>query len=299
MYRVKEDKTDRNVGRAGLRNSIVTHIAVIFMILASASSLSYSGPISMIWNTQSAVAASISSHTSTQIALAMSPLLREIQFLPSISDSISKPVALVQFPATRLPGFFPVAPVLTSPLISQNPFNAMTAAAATLSSPLGSITANQIVPLVQGTTNSGFVSYLCPGTAVQTTPSPSLINFGAATTTYNSVLPIVTGTPSIPLTGTFTLYNPLFTGGTVPIVTGQINAGTLSGNSFTLQGTLTTSGVSGVGAFCNSVSASSFFPFAFNTFTISGTCGTNLPLAFAIDRSVIGAFNARVACNSF
>ena len=85
----------------------------------------------------------------------------------------------------------------------------------------------------------------------------------------------------------------------MPIISGQINSGTLSGNSFTIQGTLVTNGVSGVGGFCNGVAGSTFFPFAFNTFTISGTCGTNFPLAFTIDRSVIGASNARVACNSF
>ena len=104
------------------------------------------------------------------------------------------------------------------------------------------------------------------------------------------------------MTGAFTLFNPQLTGGAVPILTGQINSGTFSGNSFTLQGTLTASGNSGIGDFCGSIGAigaSPLFPLAFSGFTISGACGTNFPLAFAIDRSVLGAFNARVACNSF
>ena len=103
------------------------------------------------------------------------------------------------------------------------------------------------------------------------------------------------------MTGAFTLFNPQLTGGAVPILSGQINSGTFSGNSFTLQGILTASGNSGVGDFCGSIGVIVHLAFSltFSGFTISGTCGTNFPLAFAIDRSVLGAFNARVACNSF
>ena len=100
------------------------------------------------------------------------------------------------------------------------------------------------------------------------------------------------------MTGTFTLFNPQLTGGAVPLLSGQINSGAFSGNSFTLQGTLTSSEISGIGDFCGTIGASPLSPAAFSGFTISGTCGTNLPLAFAIDRGVLGAFNARVACNS-
>ncbi len=295
----KEDTTKLNPDRKGFRHNLPTMVGIL-LILVTTISISYSFPVSAILNPQMAGAAAIPpAHTSVKVQHTSSSQLMHLQFFPSNSDSFARRVAFMQFPSSRLPVPIAVAPFPTNTLIPQNPFNAMTAAAATLSNPLVSIVTNQIVPTIQGTTNNGFVSYLCPGSTVQTTPSPSLLNFGAATSTYNSIVPIASNFPSIPLTGTFSLYNPLLTGGTVPIVTGQINSGTLSGNSFTLQGTLTTSGVSGIGAVCNGVAASTFFPFAFNTFTISGTCGTNFPLAFAIDRSVIGAFNARVACNSF
>ena len=299
MYNVnvKKDTTNLNIDRADLSDSLTTKVGILLILVATIS-LSFSGPVSMAFNPELADAAILPSHTFARVLHTSSSQLMGLQFFPSNSDRFVRQVALHQFPSPRLPISVPVGPFPTTTLISPNPFNAMTAAAATVSSPLVSGVTNQIAPLIQGTTNNGFVSYLCPGSTVQTTPSPSLLNFGAATSTYNSIVPIVSNNPSIPMTGTFTLFNPLLTGGTVPILTGQINSGFLSGNAFTLQGTLTSSGISGIADLCGTIAASSFFPFAFNGFTISGTCGTNFPLAFAIDRSVIGAFNARVACNS-
>jgi len=300
MDDVKVNKTGTNLGKESA-NRTATAVIVILTILVSGLPLSYSGSFPTNWTGHVANAARLPSHSPFHLTDRTLPLLTQIRFPTSSSGGSITRVALLPQPAIRAANSVPVAPILASPLVSSNPFNAMTAAAATVSNPLVSVAANPIVPLLQGTTNNGFVSYLCPGSTLQTatTPSPSLLNFGAATPAYNSVLPIVGGTPSIPLSGTFTLYNPLLTGGAAPIVTGQINSGTLSGNSFTLQGTLASTGISGGGALCNSSTASPFFPFAFNTFTISGTCGANFPLAFAIDRSVLGAFNARVVCNSF
>jgi hypothetical protein len=293
----KEYTTNVNAGRASFRLTLPNMVGILLIIVASLT-LTSSCPASMFLNTQVADAAIQPSHTYLGVLQPPSPQLVDLRLFPLKSDSTIMQIAMLQFPSAKLPRPVPIAPITATTLSSPNPFNTLTAAAATVSSQLPSVVTNQIVPLIQGTTNNGFVSYLCPTSTVQSTPSPSLLNFRAATSTYNSIVSIVSNNPSIPMTGAFTLFNPQLTGGAVPILTGQINSGTFSGNSFTLQGTLTANGISGIGDFCGSIGASTLFPFAFSGFTISGTCGTNFPLAFAIDRSVLGAFNARVACNS-
>ena len=295
-FDLKEYTTNVKAGRANLGLNLPDMVGMLLILVASLT-LASSCPVLML-NTQVADATILPSQAYIRLLHTPSPQLVDLGFFPLKSDSTIRQVAMLQFPSARLPQAVPVTPIPTTTLSSPNPFNAMIAAAATVSSQLPSVVTNQVVPLIQGTTNNGFVSYLCPTSTVQSTPSPSLLNFRAATSTFNSIIPIVSNNPPVPMTGAFTLFNPQLTGGGVPILTGQINSGTFSGNSFTLQGTLTASGTPGISDFCGSIDASGLFPFAFSAFTISGACGTNFPLAFAIDRSVLGAFNARVACNS-
>ena len=113
---------------------------------------------------------------------------------------------------------------------------------------------------------------------------------------------------SAPITGTVTLSNSF--GG--PNLSGQINSGQVIGNSFTLQGTLTSGSIAntllsgGLSRFCNTLVSSNgsiittiplVSTFNSDRFTIAGTCGTNVPLAFTIDRLVVGAYIANISCN--
>lgn len=173
------------------------------------------------------------------------------------------------------------------------------------------ITANQQIPFIQGSSSNGFVSFLCSTNAVQT-PSPSTLSFQAsAFNSINSLLsPTIitaatTTTSAAPITGTVTLSNSFG----VPSLSGQISSGQIIGNSFTLQGTLTSGSIAntgGVNGFCNPLVSSNAgiittnpLVSAFNSgqFTIAGTCGTNVPLAFTIDRIVVGAYIANISCN--
>jgi hypothetical protein len=113
--------------------------------------------------------------------------------------------------------------------------------------------------------------------------------------------------------GSFTISNSLG----VPSITGQINTGQVSGNTFSLQGTLSgsntiaanaLSGGLGSGSLCSNTAAFSSNPLfptttstsntRINDFTITGTCGTNAPVAFAIDRIVVGVYSANTSCNN-
>jgi hypothetical protein len=155
-------------------------------------------------------------------------------------------------------------------------------------------------PLIQGTSTNGFVSFLCPSNGGLVTPNPSALSFQVSSSPSVSQLnPILTTTTTATSIGSFILSNSLG----VPSVAGQISSGQISGNTFTLQGTLTSitpntlsGGLSS--SFCNPIATSpSSFP-TFNGFTITGTCGTNVPLAFAIDRIVVGTYTANIACNN-
>ena len=126
------------------------------------------------------------------------------------------------------------------------------------------LTANQQIPFIQGSSPNGFVSFLCSTNTVQT-PSPSTLSFQASPfSSINSFLsPTITsaGTTTIsaaPITGTVTLSNSF--GG--PNLSGQINSGRVIGNSFTLQGTLTSGSIAntllsgGLSRFCNTLVSS-------------------------------------------
>jgi hypothetical protein len=147
---------------------------------------------------------------------------------------------------------------------------------------------NQVPLLLHGTTSNGFVSYLCADSGIQT-PIPSVLSF------QSSFSPIFDRGIIIPSTGSFALYSSFG----IPSIAGQIRTGQMTGNSFTLQGTLTTTlAGAGIGSFCTTTSSSFPFPSISNRFTITGTCGTNVPLAFSIDRNIIGAYIENVACNN-
>jgi hypothetical protein len=239
---------------------------------------------------------SISSSYYNALALSNSVPLQPAVVINTNNNPFSKFLAaattIFPFTSTVNPG------IITTPLTT-------TVAA----SPL--ITANQQIPFIQGSSSNGFVSFLCSTNAVQT-PSPSTLSFQAsAFNSINSFLsPTIitaatTTTSAAPITGTVTLSNSF--GG--PTLSGQISSGQIIGNSFTLQGTLTSDSIAntgGVNGFCNPLLSSNAgiittnpLVSAFNSgqFTIAGTCGTNVPLAFTIDRIVVGAYIANISCN--
>jgi hypothetical protein len=239
---------------------------------------------------------SISSSYYNALALSNSVPLQPAVVINTNNNPFSKFLAaattIFPFTSTVNPG------IITTPLTT-------TVAA----SPL--ITANQQIPFIQGSSSNGFVSFLCSTNAVQT-PSPSTLSFQAsAFNSINSFLsPTIitaatTTTLAAPITGTVTLSNSF--GGRS--LSGQISSGQIIGNSFTLQGTLTSDSIAntgGVNGFCNPLLSSNAgiitanpLVSAFNSgqFTIAGTCGTNVPLAFTIDRIVVGAYIANISCN--
>jgi hypothetical protein len=211
--------------------------------------------------------------------------------LPNIISSNNQLAALTQFstPSTTV---FPFTPTTNAAVIAAaNPFV------------LSSINQN---PFIQGSSTNGFVSFLCASNGLQTTPSSSDLTFQVSSSTTNRLNTILTTTATtsataatlIPLTGSFTLTNSLG----VPSIAGQINTARVTGNAFILQGTLTSSTANallsgGLSNFCSANTITSLLPVS-NDFTISGICGTNVPLSFAIDRVVVGAFTANVACNN-
>jgi hypothetical protein len=155
-------------------------------------------------------------------------------------------------------------------------------------------------PLIQGSSTNGFISFLCPSNGGVVTPNPSALSFQVSSSpSVSQINPILATTTTATSIGSFILSNSLG----VPSVAGQISSGQMSGNTFTLQGTLTSitantlsGGLSS--SFCTTIATSpSSFP-TFNGFTITGTCGTNVPLAFAIDRIVVGTYTANIACNN-
>jgi hypothetical protein len=248
---------------------------------------------------------SISSSYYNALALSNSVPLQPAVVINTNNNPFSKFLAaattIFPFTSTVNPG------IITTPLtttVAASPLITTVAA-----SPL--ITANQQIPFIQGSSSNGFVSFLCSTNAVQT-PSPSTLSFQAsAFNSINSFLsPTIitaatTTTSAAPITGTVTLSNSF--GGRS--LSGQISSGQIIGNSFTLQGTLTSDSIAntgGVNGFCNPLLSSNAgiitanpLVSAFNSgqFTIAGTCGTNVPLAFTIDRIVVGAYIANISCN--
>jgi hypothetical protein len=176
------------------------------------------------------------------------------------------------------------------------------------------LTTSQQVPFIQGSSTNGFISFLCTHNTIQT-PTLSALSFQASS--FGSASPLLSPTvttaattsPTIPVVGAVTLSNSL--GGFN--LAGQINSAQVIGNSFTLQGSFTSGGIAntllseGLSGFCNTLGSSNgsiitttplFSGFSSNQFAITGTCGTNVPLAFTIDRIVIGAYIANVSCNN-
>jgi hypothetical protein len=210
--------------------------------------------------------------------------------------------------ATASTTIFPLTSTVNPGIITTSPTTTVAA------NPL-LLTANQQIPFIQGISSNGFVSFLCSTNTVQT-PSPSTLSFQAsAFNSINSFLsPTITTaattttTSAAPITGTVTLSNSF--GG--PALSGQISSGQIIGNSFTLQGTLSSGSIAntllsgGVNGFCNPLVSSNggiittnpLVP-TFNSgqFTVAGTCGTNVPLAFTVDRIVVGAYIANISCN--
>jgi hypothetical protein len=176
------------------------------------------------------------------------------------------------------------------------------------------LTTTQQIPFIQGSSTNGFISFLCTPNTVQT-PTLSALSFQASS--FGSASPLLSPTvttaattsPTIPVVGAITLSNSL--GGYN--LAGQINSAQVIGNSFTLQGSFTSGGIAntllseGLSGFCNALGSSNgsiitttplFSGLSSNQFAITGTCGTNVPLAFTIDRIVIGAYIANVSCNN-
>ena len=200
-------------------------------------------------------------------------LLQSSSILGNINNINNRLAALTQIPSTTV-----------FPFIANTPLN-------TASTPFLSGQA----PFVQGISTNGFVSFLCASNGIRT-PNPSALSFqvSSSPSVVNSILTTTNTVTSIPLVGSFALSSS----SGVPSVVGQINTGQISGNTFTLQGTLTStvntlSG--GLSSFCTT--SPTLLP-TFNGFTIAGTCGTNVPVAFTIDRIVVGAFTSNVACNN-
>jgi hypothetical protein len=286
---------------------IVVTIAVV-IIATSSMSLSYYNALALSKSVplQRAVVIDTNNNPFSKF-LAQEQLL---SFLLRNNNNI--PVTDLQLTGLTQP-YLPIATAATTifPFTSTvNPGIITTPATTTVAaSPL--ITANQQIPFIQGSSSNGFVSFLCSTNAVQT-PSPSTLSFQAsAFNSINSFLsPTIitaatTTTSAAPITGTVTLFNSF--GG--PTLSGQISSGQIIGNSFTLQGTLTSGSIAntgGVNGFCNPLVSSNAgiittnpLGSAFNSgqFTIAGTCGTNVPLAFTIDRIVVGAYIANISCN--
>jgi hypothetical protein len=192
-----------------------------------------------------------------------------------------------------------VPTVVPSPLLANinnvnNQLAALTqanSAALLTTTPFPSISSQS--PLIQGSSTNGFISFLCASNSGLVAPNPSALSFQVSSSLIgiNPILTTTTITPSIPLVGSFTLFSSLG----VPSVAGQISTGQVSGNTFILQGTLTSISANALLRGLNSLCATSI---PFNDFTITGTCGTNVPAALAIDRIVVGTYIANIACNN-
>jgi hypothetical protein len=247
------------------------------------------------------------------------------------------------FPSSTLPSTTPVFPYSSTASATAAPATTVTTPSSVSSSsaptPFAS-TSNQ-VPFIQGRSTNGFISLpQCAsntGSAVLQTPNPSALIFQVfssspsnsvnqilntrtttiLTTATNNNNNVNTPTTLLPVVGSFTISNSLG----VPSISGQINTGQVSGNTFTLQGTLAGSNTIAANALlpgglsssslCSSTAAFSSNPLfpttttststsntAFTDFTITGTCGTNAPVAFAIDRIVVGVYSANTSCNN-
>jgi hypothetical protein len=231
-------------------------------------------------------------------------------FLNNIPVTDLELIALTQpvLPVAAATTIFPFIPTVNPGIITTSPTTTIAA------NPL-LLTANQQLPFIQGSSTNGFVSFLCSTNTVQT-PSPSALSF--QTSTFGSINPLLfptltttttTTSSTAPTTGTVTLSNSF--GG--PNLSGQINSGQIIGNSFILQGSLTSGGIAntllsgGLSGFCNTLGSSNggiittiplLSAFNSNQFTIAGTCGTNVPLSFTIDRIIVGAYIANISCNN-
>jgi hypothetical protein len=190
-----------------------------------------------------------------------------------------------------------VPTVVPSPLLANtnnvnNQLAALTqanSAALLTTTPFPSIASQ--APLIQGSSTNGFISFLCASNSGLVAPNPSALSFQVSSIIGINPILTTTTTSSIPLVGSFTLFSSLG----VPSVAGQISAGQVSGNTFTLQGTLTSISANALLRALNSLCTTSI---PFNDFTITGTCGTNVPAALAIDRIVVGTYIANIACNN-
>jgi hypothetical protein len=148
-------------------------------------------------------------------------------------------------------------------------------------------------PLIQGSSTNGFISFLCASNDGLVTPNPSALSFQVSSfaSTINPILTTTTTATSIPLVGSIILSNSFG----VPSVSGLINSGQVSGNTFTLQGTLTSIANNLLSGRLSSLCTTSI---PFNDFTITGICGTNVPAALAIGRVIVGTYTANIACNN-
>lgn len=254
--------------------------------------------------------------------------LRQIPGTNTFSSTISPSTTITPVVPYSSTATVPTATAPTSTITT--PSSVLSSSGASSLTPFVS-TSNQ-VPFIQGTSTNGFVSLpQCAsntGSAVPQTPNPSALIFQVFASPSNSISQIPNtrttistatnnnnvNTPTlIPLAGSFTISNSLG----VPSTAGQINTGQISGNIFALQGTLAGSntiaanalsgGLGSSGGLCSSTAfnSNSLFPTtasvsntAFSDFTITGTCGTNTPVAFAVDRVIVGVYTANISCNN-
>jgi hypothetical protein len=185
-----------------------------------------------------------------------------------------------------------LVPVVPSPQIAltQVPTTSVFPAIRT-ASPFLSVSSQ--TPLIQGSSTNGFISFLCASNDGLVTPNPSALSFQVSSfaSTINPILTTTTTATSIPLVGSLILSNSFG----VPSVSGVINSGQVSGNTFTLQGTLTSIANNLLSGRLSSLCTTSI---PFNDFTITGICGTNVPAALAIGRVIVGTYTANIACNN-
>jgi hypothetical protein len=207
--------------------------------------------------------------TAQQLLLPVVPSPFSSSLLPSINNINNQLAALTQ-------------PAAAAPVITTTPFLPIAGQA----------------PLIQGSSTNGFVSFLCGSNSGLVTPNPSALSFQVSSSPSIQINPTLTTTTTANSIGSFILSNSFG----VPSLAGQITSGQVSGNTFTLQGTLTSIAANtlsgGTSSFCITTSPSPSLLPTFNAFTITGTCGTNAPLAFAIDRLVVGTYTANIACNN-
>jgi hypothetical protein len=300
----------------------ITVIIIFGVIIATSSlSLSYSNALVLSKSASlhpSVVADSSNSNNNNPFLRFLSQEQQMSFLLPNVASNgvISSGTTNYILNAIPVPNLQPIA--LTQPVFpfipSLNPSIITTSPTITAASNPLLLTTTQQIPFIQGSSTNGFISFLCTANTVQT-PTLSALSFQASS--FGSASPLLSPTvttaattsPTIPVIGTVTLSNSL--GGYN--LAGQINSAQVIGNSFTLQGSFTSGGIAntllseGLSGFCNTLGSSNgsiitttplFSGLGSNQFAITGTCGTNVPLAFTVDRIVIGAYIANVSCNN-